>query len=53
MYVTLEEDIHILSMIRLVQEVELKPQNIHTCMARTTVGNGVGKGYAIELLSNG
>ena len=34
-YVSLEEDIHISSIVRLAQSVTLKPQHAHTCWAKT------------------
>lgn len=52
-YIALEEDIHISSIVRLVQQITLKPQHMHTCMARTKLRNGVGRVYEIEQLRSG
>ena len=49
----MEEDIHITSIIRLAQQVTLKPQHMHTCKAQTKLKNRDGKIYEVEQLTNG
>ena len=48
-----EEDVHISSIIKLLQQITLKPRHMHTCKARSTLRNGCGMVYEIEQLNRG
>ena len=51
-YVALEENVYIPLIIRIVQQIILTPQDIHTYMARSTLKNVWGKVYEIEQLNS-
>ena len=52
-YLPLEEDNHISSIVRLEEQVILKPQHMHTCKGRTSLKGRVGEIFEVEQLKAG
>ena len=52
-YVEMEEDIHISSIVTVAEDVTLKPQHLHTCVAKVKGKAEVGTVYEVEQIKTG